>query len=113
MRFAAGLALVVAGLAAASDEAPAWVRDAAAVTAPKYESKVPAVVLLDEQRVTIDDSGKRTITTRKVLRVLSQEGRREAHAVEHYIVGTSKVKDLHAWLISPAGQSKQLGKDRV
>jgi transglutaminase-like putative cysteine protease len=109
----AWLAVVLVGVAAASDEAPAWVRDAASAATPKYESKVPAVVLLDEQRVTIDDSGKRTITTHKVLRVLSQDGRREAHATEHYLVGSSKVKELHAWLLSPSGQSKQFGKDRV
>lgn len=69
------------------------------------------MVLLAEQRVTIDDSGKRIITTRKALRVLSQEGRREARGIEPYLVGTSKVKDLHAWLVFPSGQTRQLSKD--
>ncbi len=108
-----GLAVLSAALAMANDEPHAWVKDAASATLPKYESKVPAVVLLDEQRVNIDDSGKRVITTRKVVRVLSQDGRHEAHGVEHYLSGSSKVKEVHAWLLSPSGQSRQLGKDHI
>ncbi len=97
----------------AADQAPQWVRDAASAAVPKYEAKVPAVILLDEQRVTVDDSGQRTITSRRAIKVLSNEGRDEAYGVEHYRTGSSKVTDLHAWLISPAAQVKQFGKDRI
>ena len=109
------LVLVAAGCGAlwAADEAPEWARDAAAATAPKYEPKVPGVRLLDEQQVTIDDSGKRTIVTRQVYRPLSAEGRREALAIEAYLNGTGKVKEMQAWLIMPSGKVKRYGKDKI
>lgn len=107
------IALFTASLCVAGEDAPSWVKEAASMAAPKYESKVPAVVLLSEQRISIDDSGKRVINSRKVVRVLTRDGRREAHAVEFYRGGTSKVKELHAWLVSSMGQASQLPKDRT
>ncbi|HZU29077.1 MAG TPA: DUF3857 domain-containing protein [Bryobacteraceae bacterium] len=100
-------------LARAGDEAPQWARDAAATAPPKYEAKVAGVHLLHEQEVTVDDTGKRVITTREVWRPLTAEGRKEALAMESYLNGTGKVKELQAWLIMPSGKVKRYGKDKV
>ena len=46
-----------------ADDAPAWLRQAAAVTAPKYDSKVKSLVLRDETRVSVEEGGKITTST--------------------------------------------------
>ena len=58
-----------------ADDTPSWVREAAALVTPKYDAKVPAVVLLNEQHLAVDDNGRRTCTTRRAIRILSREGR--------------------------------------
>src|SRR5579884_3503595 len=107
------VAALACGLAVAGDEAPEWAREAAATTPPAYDTKVPGVHLLHEQQVTVDESGKRTIVTREVWRPLTAAGRKEAMAVESYINGTGKVKELQAWLLMPAGKVRKYGKDKV
>jgi hypothetical protein len=88
-------------------------RQAAAVTVPAYDKKVSAVVLLDEQRVTVDDEGRVTTVRNYAVKVLSREGREDAIAVVGYNTDFEKVKDLKAWLIRPSGDPKRYSKDRV
>jgi len=55
------VALVLAGIALASPEIsfaidpPPWLREAARSTLPTLDRNVPALVLLNDQRVTIDE----------------------------------------------------------
>jgi Domain of Unknown Function with PDB structure (DUF3857)/Transglutaminase-like superfamily len=111
------LAFVVAStlppFACAAEDAPAWVREAAATAMPKYDAKVPAVVLLNEQHLTVDDNGRRTCTTRRAVRVLSRDGREYARAAEIYLTGTGKVRELHGWLVPPSGEVRRYGKDKT
>jgi hypothetical protein len=107
------LAALAGAFAQGAADAPAWVVEASGRTTPRYDQRITAVVLISEQRVDIDDSGKRTITTRSALRVLSREGASHARATEVYRTGSSKVKEFRAWLVSPSGQVLALGKDRV
>jgi hypothetical protein len=111
-----GAALVCSAfaiMACAADDAPAWLREFSTTKAPAYETKVPAVVLLDEESVTVDDSGRVTTTNRKAIRILTKEGRKEAVAHQVYIMSTGKVRDLRAWLIRPSGEVKKYGKNEV
>src|SRR4026207_1501078 len=93
-RYAMAGLLMSPALCPAAEDAPAWVREAAALAAPKYDGKVPAVILLNEQHVVADDNGRRTCTTRRVVRVLSREGREFARASEVYLNGTGKIRQL-------------------
>ena len=86
-------------VARAGDEAPPWLQQAASVTSPTYDQDVPAVVLRNEQTVTVDSEGKVTTVSRYAIRVLTREGRRFATAAEGYLTKAGKVKDLRAWLI--------------
>jgi len=99
--------------ASAADDTPNWVREAAAIAPPKYDAKVPAVVLLNEQHVVVDQSGRRTCTTRRAVRVLTREGREFARGGEVYLTGTGKVRDLRGWLVTPSGETRRYGKDKT
>ena len=97
----------------AGDEAPPWLRQAATATAPAYDKKVPAVVLLDEGNRKVEEDGRVTTTARYALRILTNEGRKRARARVSYITDGGKVRELHAWLIRPNEQVKKYGKDQT
>ena len=98
---------------AAGDDVPAWLQQAATVAAPVYAKDVPAVVLHDEQQVTVNPDGRITRTTNYAVRILTREGRFLAEAHEAYETDTGKVRELRAWLIRPAGPVKRYGKDET
>ncbi|HEY0319855.1 MAG TPA: DUF3857 domain-containing protein [Pyrinomonadaceae bacterium] len=100
-------------LAAGGDDVPQWLQQAAASQAPSYEKDVPAVVLQDEQVVTIGEDGRITTTTTYAVRVLVREGRAFAQATEFYETDSGKVKELRAWLIRSGGVVKKFGKDEI
>ena len=112
MRFLWTLLLCALPLAAA-DEAPPWLKQAAAATAPKYDAKVKTVVIHDESRVDVEEGGKITTTNYYAMRILTKEGRSSAVAEVAYVNGAAKVKELRAWIIRPSGEVKKLGKERV
>lgn len=107
------MVLAAAGAKAASDDAPAWLQEAAKVSVPAYEKDVPAVVLLREQHVTVTEDGRVTTTTMFAIRILIHEGRDYAEAREFYTSDAGKVREMHAWLIRPSGQVKKYGKDEI
>lgn len=99
--------------AGGGDEAPAWLTQAAAAPAPPYAKDVPAVVLHNEQQVSIGNDGKITTTTTYAVRILLREWRGLAEASESYSTDTGKIRELKAWLIRPTGQVKKYGKDET
>jgi hypothetical protein len=98
---------------AAGDDAPAWLKQAAAAPAPSYDKKVNAVVLLKDVSVSVSSEGRLVTTTNYAVRILAREGRGEAVAAESYLTDSGKVRELHAWLIRPAGEVKSYGKDET
>lgn len=93
-----------------ADEAPAWLKQTVSTSLPTYGKDVHAVVLHDESRKTIEDDGKIKTTSWWAVKILSREGRGYARASESYNTGSSKVKDMRAWLIRPNGQTVSYGK---
>jgi hypothetical protein len=98
---------------AAGDDAPAWLQQAAAMRNPVYDKDVPAVVLHKEQVVTVGNDGKITTVTTYAMRILTREGREYAQAIEVYLTGAGKVREMNGWLIRPTGEVKKYGKDRI
>lgn len=107
------LLLLLTPSASAADEAPAWLKQAAAAPQLSYGKTTEAVVLLRDSRSLVEENGKITTTTYFAVRILSHEGRREAVARQVYQTDTSKVKEFQAWLIRPSGEVKKFGKDKV
>lgn len=98
---------------ASSDEAPSWLQQAAAIKVPVYDKDVPAVVLQNDQIVTVNEDGRVTTTTTYAVRILTREGRDYAGAAEMYLTNSGKVRELHAWLIRPNGVGKRYDKDDI
>lgn len=93
---------------------PSWLRQAAGATVPTtYEKSVKAVVLHNEQTVTLENSGMLVTTENKALKILTREGRREAVALAFYLVSSGKVRDMNAWLIRPDGTTKEYDKKTI
>jgi len=99
--------------ALAGDDPPVWLKQAAAAQIPSYGKEVPAVVLLDATKVSVDDNGKITTTNNYAVKILTREGRSEAIAREIYNTDTGKVREMRAWVIRPSGEVKKYGKDQV
>jgi len=96
-----------------SKELPSWVEEVATRKLPSYSGKVPAAVLLEDQRVTLDQAGMITIVERHAIKVLNEQGRRDAFVRVHYWKNRRDVKDLHAWMIAPSGFEKTFDKNNV
>ncbi len=94
-------------------DAPSWLRQASSTTVPSYDSEVPAVVLHDEQRISVNSDGKLSTTQNYALKVLTREGRRLAVARAFYLVSAGKVRDIDAWVIRPDGSVKEFDKKSV
>ena len=105
------LLLIAALPLAAADDTPAWVRDAAGITLPKFDARVPAVVLLNEQHVVVDPSGQRT--SRRAVRILSTGGPLRPRGPQVYVTGTGKVREMRGWMIPPSGETRRYGKDKI
>ncbi len=116
MRRAASLLLgigLAAGVALAGDDVPQWLRDAAAAPQGTYDRKVPAVVLLHEEQVTVDANGKTETVERGAIRILNRDGRDHARASMVYYTSTDKVKDFHGWMLPSSGAPIRYKKDRL
>src|SRR5215470_9116401 len=112
----ASVLLIVAGavsVRAATDEAPPWLQQLTKQPVPTYDKDVPAVVLQDEQRVTVSEDGKITTVRTYAVRLILREGRDYAHASEFYENDAGKVKELKAWLIRTNGVVKKYDKDQT
>jgi transglutaminase-like putative cysteine protease len=98
---------------AGSDDAPPWLKQAALISPPVYDKQVPAVVLLDEQTVTVYEDGRIETTNNYVVRILTSAGKGYANASASYLSNSGKVKEIHAWMIRPSGDIKRYSKDET
>lgn len=98
---------------ASSEDAPPWLRQAAALNIPTYDKKVTTVVLVDESIMTVAEDGRVITTSTYAVRIINREGRASAVATVGYETDIEKVRELRAWLIRPSGQVKNYGKDSI
>lgn len=105
------LAFTASTLSAAED-APSWVRDAAAQTVPDYPSKVTSVVLLQEETVTVDADGRRVMRERGAIKIL-QPGGEAIRSYRPYNVKNGRIRDFQGWLIPPGGKAIPYAKNRI
>lgn len=105
------VALQVAAFA--GDDAPAWLRQAAATNLATYGKEVSAVVLFDEGVYKVEEDGKINRTLRYAVKILANNGKSEASGMLIYNTDSEKVKDMRGWLIQPSGDVKKYGKDET
>jgi hypothetical protein len=107
----AALAGVFAPVASAADEAPEWLRVVAARKLPEYPAKVPAVILIRETGVVVEDSGRIVTSERYAVRILNRAGLTYARVLKSYARDTGKVRDLRAWTVAASGELRKLPKE--
>jgi hypothetical protein len=96
-----------------ADDAPAWLRQAASVSTPAYEKDVPAVVLQNEQLVTLNNDGKLITTTNYAVKILLREGKNFAIGRALYLVSSGKVREIEGWLIRSNGTVRDFDKKSI
>jgi hypothetical protein len=101
-----GLSLVAPD-ARALVEPPAWLKDAAKTATQPVPPTAPAVVLLHDERVTIESDGRIVTSVSHAARVLTRAGRAVADAAEIYRTDTGKVRQLHGWMIPSTGAVRE------
>ncbi len=92
---------------------PQWLRQAASVSTPTFAKDVPAVVLHNEQQVTLGSDGKLTTVENYAVKILVREGKGAAVATAFYLSSFNKVRDMNGWLIRPDGSTKEYGKKDI
>lgn len=107
------LTLFVSQTVLADDAPPAWLRQAASVNSPAYQKDVPAVVLHDEQQVTLTSDGKLVTVTNYAVKLLLREGKSLAVGRAVYLVSSGNVKEIEGWLIRPDGTTRNYNKKTV
>lgn len=107
------LALSATQFALADDAPPSWLRQAASIQVPTYEKDVPAVVLHEDQQITLGTDGKLTTVSNYAVKILLREGRGFAIARAMYLVSAGNVRDIEGWMIRPNGTVQNYGKKSV
>jgi hypothetical protein len=106
-RAAAVLVLLVARSAFAWGGAPDWVKEAARMQVPSYPADTAGVILLDERRVTVLDSGEIRVVQRVVTRILSTDGRDLGYAAVAFN-SLVQLQSFHAWSITASGDEYEV-----
>ncbi len=102
--------LAAACVPAVQGEIPSWVREFATTAHPKYPASTKAVVLLNEEKVSVDASGKRATQVRKVIKVLTAEGRSEAAGMIFYDESGSKIREARGYLLHADGKTREYAR---
>jgi hypothetical protein len=107
------LSLLLSMQAPSADSPPEWLKNAASAALPNYEEGTPAAVLLKEQKITVEPSGRLRSISRYAVLVLSREGRVEAQARQVYWTDGGKIRSLKGWLLGRNGLTRSYGERHV
>ncbi|MCX6603447.1 MAG: DUF3857 domain-containing protein [Acidobacteria bacterium] len=83
-----------------------WFQEAATAPSPTGPS---AHVLLREESVVAEPSGRQTTTTRSVIRILTAAGSTAARGGIVYDATGGRVVSFRAWLVAPSGELREFG----
>jgi transglutaminase-like putative cysteine protease len=89
---------------------PDWVRQATAQQLPTYPPETDAVVLLDEEVVTVSAPGEYTSHVRRAVRILRPDGRHYGE-IYVYLGHGGKLNSIHAWTLDAQGHEYEV-KDK-
>jgi len=89
-----------------SQPAPDWAVDAAKTQTPANVGDAPAVLLLHDYLITIDEQGHAVERKRTVIRILKPQGRERGYCGEDYDVD-AKLDSFHSWTFTADGRQLQ------
>jgi hypothetical protein len=90
------------GIARAATPFPDWVTQTAAVLLPDHSRDAKAIVLLEDQIITVQPDGRATERYRQVVRILRPQGREYAEPLA-WFSKDEKLLSFHVWSIGPDG----------
>jgi hypothetical protein len=92
---------------------PGWLTHAVSTAPAMNYGDASHAVLFNETLYELAPNGTQSVRTRRVIRILKQEGK--AHAVAHvaYESGSDKVKLLQAWHLPATGKPEFYGKKEI
>src|ERR1700743_1208339 len=96
---------------ASSPQFPDWVQQAASAQVVGF-AHAKAVVLLDDDLLTIQPDGQARLRHREVIKILRPQGREYAQLVAWSGMGR-KILSFHAWSIDPGGHQYTVKDDQV
>lgn len=106
-------ALLLAPLCpAGTPQPPDWVLAAAHASLPKYPSSTKAVILDDEETITVGTDGKAQRHARRAVRILRQQGRAYATVVVP-VSKDEKIRFFHVWSIAADGHPYMLNDKEI
>ena len=97
---------------AGTPQPPDWVLAAAHASTPDYSKTTMAVVLDDEETLTVQPDGKATLLKRRVIKILRPQGRGFATVVVP-IDRDRKLRSLHVWGIAADGHPYTLRDNEI
>ena len=97
---------------AGTPQPPDWVLTAAHASTPDYPKTTMAVVLDDEETLTVQPDGKATVLKRRVIKILRPQGRGFATVVVP-IDRDRKLRSLHVWGIASDGHPYTLRDNEI
>jgi hypothetical protein len=92
-----------AATASGAGSAPDWLRTAAAEKLPDYPKDTVAVVVLDEEQITVKDNGQIETLHRRAFRVLRPEAREDFSRIAVRFDSETRLSYLKAWTITSDG----------
>ena len=95
---------------AGHNDAPDWLRAAAAEKLPDYPKDTKAVVLLDDVQTTVQSNGEIDTRYRRAIRLLRPEARQDYRGVSVDFDKETKILSLKAWTIEATGQVLAVGE---
>ncbi len=108
-----GLTAVLPRCLASSNQLPDWVLGAATnALLPRYPAETKAVILLDDDLITVGPDGRATERERKVVKILRPQGREYAEIVAWYSKD-NKLNSFHAWSIGPDGHQYSIKDEDI
>jgi len=105
------LALASSSPCLGGDTAPDWMRVAAQDKLPEYPKDTVAVVLLDDQQVSVKDNGDIEVRRRYACKILRTEARKDYGYALVRFDNETKISLFRAWTIQPDGTPIEL-KDK-
>ena len=98
---------------ASSNQLPDWMLGAAtSALLPHYPAETKAVILLDDDLITVGTEGRATERERKVVKILRPQGREYAEIVAWYSKD-NKLDSFHAWSIGPDGHQYSIKDEEI
>lgn len=106
------LAVVHAVAPNAQAAVPAWLQQAAAQSLPAYPADTNAVILYDEQIITVHDNGEIVTTRRRAYKILTAKGADQVKILRVPFDPETKISGLHAWGLPSGGGKEFEAKDK-